>query len=132
MRYAKRWPDIYEARGMNPDYPIPGAETPFASGMRFSQAIYEILRSSEGDIAIVAHTDVIFFFICILLDSKTACQTVFFVFPCGSYYHLNTDDNDHVILSDLTYLLPHPDLHDETMPDASRFGVSSSSCTGAQ
>ena len=53
----KRWPDLYEARGMNPDYPIR--------------------------------------------------------LPCGSYYHLNADDNDHVGLSDSTYLLPHPDLHDE-------------------
>ena len=119
----KRWPDIYEARGMNPDYPIPGAETPFASGMRFSQAIYEILRSSEGDIAIVAHTDVISSYL-YLLDSKQHARQ-YFRLPCGSYYHLNTDDNDHVILSDLTYLQPHPDLHDE-------LGVSSSSCTGAQ
>lgn len=107
----KRWPDIYEARGMNPDYPIPGAETPFASGMRFSQAIYEILRSSEGDIAIVAHTDVISSYL-YLLDSKQHARQ-YFRLPCGSYYHLNTDDNDHVVLSDLTYLLPHPDLHDE-------------------
>ena len=76
MRYAKRWPDIYEARGMNPDYPIPGAETPFASGMRFSQAIYEILRSSEGDVAIVAHTDVISSYL-YLLDSKQHARQYF-------------------------------------------------------
>ena len=107
----KRWPDIYEARGMNPDYPIPGAETPFASGMRFSQAIYEILRSSEGDIAIVAHTDVISSYL-YFLDSKQHARQ-YFRLPCGSYYHLNADDNDHVTLSDSTYLLPHPDLHDE-------------------
>ena len=56
----KRWPDIYEARGMNPDYPIPGAETPLHL-VTLSQAIHKILRSSEGDIAVVAHTDVISF-----------------------------------------------------------------------
>ena len=33
----QRWPDIYKARGNNPDHPIPGAETPAASGFRFSQ-----------------------------------------------------------------------------------------------
>ena len=52
----RKWPDIYEARGNDSDHPIPGAETPFASGTRFSQAVQEILRSSEGDIAIIAHT----------------------------------------------------------------------------
>ena len=52
----KRWPDIYEARGMNPDYPIPGAETPFAPGMRNSPANYDFIRSTAGALPIVAHT----------------------------------------------------------------------------
>ena len=51
----QRWPDIYKARGNNPDHPIPGAETPAASGFRFSQAVHKILCASEGDIAVVAH-----------------------------------------------------------------------------
>lgn len=55
----QRWPDIYKARGNNPDHPIPGAETPAASGFRFSQAVHKILCASEGDIAVVTHTDVI-------------------------------------------------------------------------
>ena len=38
----QRWPDIYKARGNNPDHPIPGAETPAASGFRFSQAVHKI------------------------------------------------------------------------------------------
>lgn len=64
-----------------------------------------ILRSSEGDIAIVAHTDVISSYL-YLLDSKQHARQ-YFRLPCGSYYHLNADDNDHVALSDSTYLLPH-------------------------
>ena len=58
-KIRQRWPDIYKARENNPDHPIPGAETPAASGFRFSQAVHKILCASEGDIAVVAHTDVI-------------------------------------------------------------------------
>ena len=37
----QRWPDIYKARGNNPDHPIPGAETPAASGFRLESVTLE-------------------------------------------------------------------------------------------
>ena len=56
-KIRQKWPAIYEARGKNPECPIPGAETPLESGTRFSQAISRILHSSDSNIAVVAHTD---------------------------------------------------------------------------
>ena len=62
-KIRQKWPAIYEARGKNPECPIPGAETPLESGTRFSQAISRILHSSDSNIAVVAHTDVISFYL---------------------------------------------------------------------
>lgn len=106
----RKWPDIYEARGNDSDHPIPGAETPFASGTRFSQAVQEILRSSEGDIAIIAHTDVISSYLYMLHPGTNTRQH--FRLPCGSYYHLRVDEKGNAALSESGYILPHPVLSD--------------------
>ena len=108
---CQKWPVIYEARGRNPEYPIPGAETPLESGTRFSQAISRILHSSDGNIAIVAHTDVISSYLWMLHPEISERQK--FRLPCGSYYHLRMDTRGNAALSDSHYILPHPDLNDE-------------------
>ena len=110
-KIRQKWPDIYKARGINPDYPIPGAETPLESGTRFSQAISRILHSSDGNIAIVAHTDVISSYLNMLHPETSGRQK--FRLPCSSYYHLKIDEEGTAVLSDLHYILPHPDLNDE-------------------
>ena len=106
-----RWPDVYEARGKNPDFPIPGAETPYESGLRFSQAAQRILESSENNIAIVAHTDVISSYLYMLHFDRYPRQQ--FRLPPGSYYHLKVDENYNVALSEPGHILPHPVLDNE-------------------
>ena len=106
----QRWPDIYKARGNNPDHPIPGAETPAASGFRFSQAVHKILCASEGDIAVVTHTDVISSYLHALHSDMYSRQR--FRLPCGSYYHLEVNEKNNISFSDPSYILPHPELND--------------------
>ena len=109
-KIRQRWPDIYKARENNPDHPIPGAETPAASGFRFSQAVHKILCASEGDIAVVAHTDVISSYIYALHSGMYSRQR--FRLPCGSYYHLEVNERNNISFSDPSYILPHPELND--------------------
>lgn len=110
-KIRQKWPAIYEARGKNPECPIPGAETPLESGTRFSQAISRILHSSDSNIAVVAHTDVISFYLWMLYPEISDIQK--FRLPCGSYYHLRVDAEGNAALSDSHYILPHPVLNDE-------------------
>ena len=126
----QRWPDIYKARGNNPDHPIPGAETPAASGFRFSQAVHKILCASEGDIAVVTHTDVISSYLHTLHSDMYSRQQ--FRLPCGSYYHLEVNEKNNISFSDPSYILPHPELNDGTMSQASQCCFSAPSCTSSQ
>lgn len=107
----QKWPAIYEARGRNPDYPIPGAETPAESGKRFSQALCKILRNTDDNIAVIAHTDVISSYLNILYSEKYDRQQ--FRLPCGSYYHLKVDENRRISPADSKHITPHPELNDE-------------------
>ncbi len=109
-KIRQKWPAIYEARGKNPECPIPGAETPLESGTRFSQAISRILHFSDSNIAVVAHTDVISFYLWMLYPEISDIQK--FRLPCGSHYHL-VDAEGNAALSDSHYILPHPVLNDE-------------------
>ena len=60
----KCWPEIYELRGIDLSYPIPGAE-PLEEGMkRFEKAMLESLVESDGDIAIVGHATANKTFLC--------------------------------------------------------------------
>lgn len=81
-----------------------------ASGTRFSQAVQEILRSSEGDIAIIAHTGCISSYLYMLHPGTNTRQH--FRLPCGSYYHLRVDEKGNAALSESGYILPHPVLSD--------------------
>lgn len=53
-----RWPEVYARRGIEPGYPIPGAEDLRAGRDRFLAAVEQALAQSEGDIAIVGHASV--------------------------------------------------------------------------
>ena len=64
-----RWPEIYEKRGVDPNIPIPGAETPEHGQNRFRTALETILQQTEGDIAIVAHCTVMQSFLSFVLGS---------------------------------------------------------------
>ena len=55
----QRWPEIYEKRGTDPNYPIPGAESAEQGQIRFLGAVDAIVKETDGDIAIVAHCTVI-------------------------------------------------------------------------
>ena len=59
----RRWPELYEQRGVNPLLPMPGGEDMLSAQRRFAAAVDKALRRSEGDIAIVAHAQVIDLFL---------------------------------------------------------------------
>lgn len=65
----QRWPEIYEKRGSDPNYPIPGAELPQQGQCRFRNAVEAILRQTEGDIAIVSHCTVMQSFLSFVLGT---------------------------------------------------------------
>ena len=110
MKYARDGRTFIKRVGINPDHPIPGAETPAASGFRFSQAVHKILCASEGDIAVVTHTDVISSYLHALHSDMYSRQQ--FRLPCGSYYHLEVNERNNISFSDPSYILPHPELND--------------------
>lgn len=65
----QRWPEIYEKRGTDPTYPIPGAEPAAKSQARFAAGIRRILEGCGGDVAVVAHATVIQSFLSLILGS---------------------------------------------------------------
>ena len=65
----QRWPEIYEKRGVDPNFPIPGAEAPEQGQIRFRKALESILQQTEGDIAIVAHCTVMQSFLSFVLGT---------------------------------------------------------------
>ena len=65
----KLWPQVYEKRGIDPNYPIPGAESPAQGLHRFRAAVESILQQTDGDIAIVAHCTVMQSFLSFVLGT---------------------------------------------------------------
>ena len=59
----RRWPALYEQRGVDPLLPMPGGEDMYSARRRFAAAVNEALRRSERDIAIVSHAQVIDLFL---------------------------------------------------------------------
>ena len=60
----KRWPELYDRRGDAPTLPPPGGEVLEDCARRFEGALKEILRKTEGSVAVVAHLTVIRAFLC--------------------------------------------------------------------
>ena len=60
----KRWPELYDRRGDAPTLPPPGGELLEDCARRFEGALKEILRKTEGSVAVVAHLTVIRAFLC--------------------------------------------------------------------
>ena len=52
---TEKCPELYEARGKDPNIPIPGAEDINLVRERMTGAVRKALDSSEGDICIVSH-----------------------------------------------------------------------------
>ena len=65
----QRWPEIYEKRGVDPNYPMPGGELPAQGQYRFRNALETILKQTDGDIAIVAHCTVMQSFLSFVLGT---------------------------------------------------------------
>ena len=55
----RRWPELYDARGINPSLPIPNAEPAASVRRRAMGALREAMRAADGDLLIVAHNFVI-------------------------------------------------------------------------
>jgi len=60
----KRWPELFEARATDLNLALPNAEDWNPGRERFYKGVMKALSTSEGDIAIVAHTTVILSFLC--------------------------------------------------------------------
>lgn len=60
----RRWPELYARRGDDPTLPPTGGETLEDCARRFEGALKEILRKTEGSVAVVAHLTVIRAFLC--------------------------------------------------------------------
>lgn len=60
----RRWPELYAMRAENLELLPPGAEKMEHAAERFANTIQQILQSSQGDIAIVAHKTVNQLFLC--------------------------------------------------------------------
>ena len=65
----QQWPEVYEKRGIDPNYPIPGGEAPEQGQARFLDAVKTILQQTDGDIAIVAHCTVMQSFLSFVLGT---------------------------------------------------------------
>jgi len=63
----KRWPEIYQLRGMDISYQIPGSESLEEVRSRFENGIKKVLSASTGDIVIVGHATSLKVFVCGLL-----------------------------------------------------------------
>lgn len=83
-----QWPDIYDRRGTDPDFPVPGAESTASALKRFQIAMQRIMMSSEGNVAVVAHTDVISSFVSAYAAAagRKPGQRRQYRLPCGGYY----------------------------------------------
>lgn len=105
---ARRWPDLYAARGENPNLPIPGAEDAAAGQQRFLDAVRYALSSSAGDIAITAHISVNQLLLCHALGISPY-EARQFRLPYGCYCELEADDAGSLNVKSVGQL-PHPPL----------------------
>lgn len=87
---SRRWPELYAARGENPNLPIPGAEDAAAGQRRFLAAVRKAIATSSGDIAIVAHISVNQLLLCHALG-LSPYEARQFRLPYGSYCELRAD-----------------------------------------
>lgn len=105
---ARRWPELYAARGKNPNLPIPNAEDAAAGQRRFLGAVMQALNSSAGDIAIVAHISVNQLLLCHALGVSPYVARQFRL-PYGCYCELEADDRGDLSVRSVAQL-PCPAL----------------------
>ncbi len=58
-----RWPELYEARGLDNSIQPPGAEYPEEAFLRFDSALRKIIDGSTGNIVIISHASVMHSFL---------------------------------------------------------------------
>lgn len=102
----QRWPEIYERRGREPGYPIPGAEDVRAGQARFCGAVEQALAESRGDIVIVGHSTVNQSLICRAMGVEPGLGRQFRL-GYGSVTEVDYDGQFHVARMNLE---PHPAL----------------------
>lgn len=91
----QQWPEVFEARGRDLRFPIPGAETPAEGQKRFLAALDRAFAMSEGDIAVVGHATVNQTFLCHVLGLPPEEGRQFFL-PYASYCVLTRDGGYHL------------------------------------
>ena len=101
---AQRWPEEYAQRGDDPARTMPGGEALATARARFAATLAEILQSSAGDLAIVAHKGVIDAFLQTLSQRNRLPKLAY-----GAYWHLLAA-NATLSLGDDTPIQPQPPL----------------------
>lgn len=101
------WPDAYARRGADPMLSMPGGEDLLSARRRFTEAVDKALCSSEGDIAIVSHAQVIDLFLAFAKGISFKEQLISRL-GYGSYICLQWFGED-VYLED-SRVTPHPAL----------------------
>jgi len=105
----QKWPEIYEKRGIDPNYPIPGAEATEQGQIRFAGAVEAIVQKAEGDIAVVAHCTVIQSFLSYVLETDVKTCREYRLdytgictigYACGRYSVLDVNEIPAVPLTD--------------------------------
>ena len=92
-----RWPEHYSARGRDPSLPPPNGEDMADAQQRFIRAVEQALRSSTGDIAIVAHSSVNQTLLCHTLG-RSPYEGRRWKLPYASYCVLEVDsDGFHLV-----------------------------------
>ena len=87
----KGWPELFEARGQNPELPLPNSEDWYEGQRRFISGVEKALSQSEGNIAIVAHATVILSCICHVMGDETYKSLAWRPGYCG-WYELELDE----------------------------------------
>lgn len=86
----RRFPQLYELRGIEPNAPIPCSEDVSSCQRRFYAAVKQTMENCEGNVAIVAHATVIGSFLCKVLGLP-AVESRRFKLPYLGAYSFNYD-----------------------------------------
>lgn len=91
----QQWPAVFEARGRDLRFPIPGAESPAEGQRRFLAALNQALSMTTGDIAVVGHATVNQSLLCHALGLPAEEGRQFFL-PYASYCVFCWDGEFHL------------------------------------
>ena len=107
----EKWPDIFEKRGEDTGFEIPGEEPKADAHKRFTDALRFVLLLTQGDIAVVSHTTVMGTLLAECAgEGPEMCRK--YRMPYGSYCILEYNE-DGSFSTDGVYRIPSLPLSEE-------------------